>query len=150
MVKSLYLKRNNNNLFKDELIFYVHGYAFYSNLSLFSQLIKIYGYGKSTISLVLNYFGLSKNFKLNDLFFFFENKVEINIMVADIIKLLIKLVSNPNNIKRFKYNNLKKNFQLKVYKGLRFFFGYPIRGQSTRNNAVVAKRLNNLSKIKYD
>jgi small subunit ribosomal protein S13 len=105
-----------------------------SNPHLEDSLQAIFGVGKATSKLLFKVRGLLRNIRGKEL----RKKHKID------IKIELEGCSKP--ISRDLIQIYKANCQRLVnnnsYRGIRHKFGYPVRGQRTRTNASLQKKLN--------
>jgi small subunit ribosomal protein S13 len=103
------------------------------NKSIYFSLNQIFGIGKSQSFSICKKIGFSHNCKLSNL----TSNQTINLL-----KLIeTSDISINNALKKDKMILLKKQTQIKTYKGIRRLRGLPVRGQRTHTNAKTASRV---------
>jgi len=95
------------------------------------SLQQIYGIGWYKSIVACAKLGFSYPLNLNILNFY---NLQALTTILDFITLL------EVRIKRFIYLNIKKEFDISSYRGIRHKDGLPVRGQRTRTNAQTKKR----------
>ena len=102
------------------------------NIVNFDQnLILYYGINNNQKTRLKNFFGLSKNSSLNKLNY--NNIIDIENFIRNNLNI-------EYNLKIFMKNNINKNIILKNYKGFRFRYKLPVKGQNTRVNRMTARK----------
>lgn len=103
------------------------------NKSIYFSLTNVFGIGKFQSFLICKKIGFSYNCKLAKL------------TSSQTIKL-IKLIEASNilinnSLRKYKIMLIKKQTQIKTYKGIRRLRGLPVRGQRTHTNAKTASKV---------
>lgn len=106
-------------------------YTLNTNREIRSSLQFIYGIGWYKSNLICSKMGLSYPFlfkKLNNY------NMQLLSFILDFYSWL------EVRIKHYIFQNIKKNFDIKSYRGLRHQDSLPVRGQRTRTNASTRKK----------
>ena len=103
------------------------------NKSIYFSLTKIFGIGKFQSFLICKKIGISHNCKLSKLT---SNQITKLLKYIEASKIMIN-----NILKRYKTVLIKKQTQIKTYKGIRRLRGLPVRGQRTHTNAKTVSRV---------
>ncbi len=127
----------------NEQIFFIMLFNFQKNTTtqkkniLFS-LIDVFGINKTSSKRICNYLGLNPLTKISDLG---DQKI---VKLGNYLKTNFKTGRNLKN----QTISIKKNLlELKSYRGLRNWYGLPVRGQRTSTNGKTKKRIKN--KVTY-
>lgn len=97
---------------------------------------KIHGIGSGKSVELCSKIFLHKNAKVKDVK---VNKLfVVNKYIIENYKIGAELFSNIKN-------DLKKKVQIKSFKGMRFIYGLPMRGQKSKKNARTARRLHRVN-----
>ena len=103
-----------------------------NNKTLKVSLQQIYGLGKEQAILICKNLGYSENFLTGNL---------SNSQIVKLIKFIEKSgLIIVTELKKRQIFSLKNLIEIKAYKGLRKFNGFPVRGQRTHTNGRTAKR----------
>lgn len=102
------------------------------NKKLYIALSEVYGIGNNQAMNICNRLGFTKELLVSDLSMYQINK--INKFVKE-----STLIVNEELQKQKQFVN-KRLLDIKSYKGIRKFKGYPVRGQRTHTNAKTAKK----------
>jgi small subunit ribosomal protein S13 len=96
-------------------------------------LTKIYGIGPNNAKYICKSLGFTENIRTYQL---------TNIQTFKLSRLLDNLDINTGpDLKQQIVNFKKRLLNIKSYRGIRYNYGFPIRGQRTRTNAKTSKRL---------
>jgi small subunit ribosomal protein S13 len=101
------------------------------NKEIRNSLFNIYGFGYYKAALTCSKIGLSYPFFISNL-----NIYNFNILCC----ILDYLTFAETKIIRFIQSRIFRHIDLKTYRGIKFKFKLPVRGQRTRSNAKSCKR----------
>lgn len=102
------------------------------NKCVWSSLKSISGLGVARAKYITETLGLSPTYYMGSLSYF--HFALIGFLVKKYYKVELSL-------RQTKLSNIRKFTSLRIYRGLRYLGGLPLRGQGTRSNANTAKRL---------
>lgn len=119
-------------------MFYYHNVKIKKYTNLYSNLNKIFGFKDNYFTFILKKMGLN----------IFNNKINKNILLLNIkmVEILKLNIEKKKNLGKELFNLKKENLSFKLNKHplmkYKYYKGYPIRGQRTRNNINTNKSLN--------
>lgn len=118
---------------------YVFGKAFKGKeLIRIGLASKIFGIGEKTSNEICNKLGFYPQMRMHQL-----NETQILNLNSQLNNLVIE-----DNLRDIINNNIKQLFDIGHYRGWRHSLNLPVNGQSTKNNAKTAKRLNKLQRYR--
>lgn len=115
----------------------------------FLVLKSVYGIGTESSTQFLKYIGINKAYIISDF------RLDLGHYIFNSLSKLFELIEIYLGIqyRRRKNSNLNILKNIKSYRGIRYFFGLPIRGQRRHTNAKTARkalyRINRRPNIRY-
>jgi len=102
------------------------------NKNVWVSLKAISGLGASRAKYITNCLGFSSSYHMGSLSYFHFG------LIAYVVK---RFYAVELSLRRYKFSNIRRFTALRIYRGIRFLSGLPLRGQGTRSNGNTAGRL---------